>query len=62
MPAKSGEKKSERVEVWVTKKHLAYLMDLIGMEGFGDSPPEVLRRASWDSINDLIAKRRLKQR
>jgi hypothetical protein len=56
------EEATKRVEVQASPKLLAYLDDLIGMEGFGDSRPEIVRRFAWDRINELIKDGRLKQK
>jgi hypothetical protein len=58
----TGEKKTVRIEVWVTAKQAAYVDDLIKLEGFGDERPEVFRRFAWAAINELIATKRLDQR
>lgn len=53
---------SVKIEVLVTPKFAAYLDDLIEMEGFGASRPEVIRRFVWREINQLIVDGRLKEK
>lgn len=53
MPEKTGPKKDTRIEVWVTSKLAAYLDALIELEGYGNSRPEVVRRLTWQVVNEL---------
>jgi hypothetical protein len=50
------------VELQASPKLLAYLNELLRMEGFGDTRPEIVKRLVWDGINKLLAEKRLKQR
>jgi len=57
-----GEKKTKAVPVNATPKLLAYLDELVDMEGFGNSRAEVARNFVWKEVNQLIADGRLKSR
>lgn len=60
MPEKTGPKKDVRIEVWVTPKLAAYLDTLIEREGYGNSRPEVVRRLTWQVVNELRREKFLK--
>ena len=57
-----GEKETRAVPVNATPKLLAYLDELVDMEGFGNSRAEVARNFVWKEVNALIAVGRLKAR
>ena len=60
MPKKQGEKKTGRVDFAASQRFLAYIDELIAMEGFGNSRGEVARRFVWKEINRLIEAGRLR--
>lgn len=43
-----------------TPKLVAYLDQIVDLQGFGDTRQDVIKRLVWDGINDLLAKKRLK--
>jgi hypothetical protein len=59
-PASPHPKKT--IEVQASPKLVAYLNDVLKMEGYGDSRPEIVKRFVWDGINKLLAEKLLKKR
>jgi hypothetical protein len=49
----------DSVPVALSPRCIAYLDQLVAMEGFGSNREEVIRRFVWDGVNHLIAMRRL---
>jgi hypothetical protein len=50
------------VEFAAPAKLIAYLDDLVELQGFGTSRAEIARNFVWDEVNRLIESNRLKQR
>jgi hypothetical protein len=65
-PSKGGRPKAEEppipIEVSCEPKLVAYLDELVQMQGFGTSRPAVARAFIWKEIHRLIEVNRLKQR
>lgn len=53
---------SVAIPVTVPPRLAQYLDDLIEIQGYGETRPEIMRRFVWDAVNELIAKGRLRQR
>jgi hypothetical protein len=53
---------SDSIEFAAPPKLVAYLDDLVDLEGFGNSRAEVARNFVWNEVNELIKAGRLKQR
>ncbi len=62
MARPKNEQKKVTVEIQATRKLVAYLDGLKGMEEFGESRQEVVKHLVWSAIGKLILEKRIKQR
>jgi hypothetical protein len=54
--------KKATIEIQASPKLVAYLDQLMQMEGFGETRPEIVKKFVWDGINQLLLDKRVKQK
>lgn len=57
-----NEEEADHFDVSCEPKLVAYLEDLVKLQGFGNSKSAVARNFIWQEVNRLIEVRRLKER
>jgi hypothetical protein len=50
------------IEIQASPKLIKYLNQLMDMEGFGETRPEIVKKFVWDGINQLLLEKRIKQK